>query len=478
MVDLAKISIPPPEFDLPHVGTINARPQSIGTLSWYIESLKSKKWRTSHGFFRTFLIEKCHPIDGDAKEYIKQVNSLSIKKLNEVAFAFTEIFQARTDNQFKASVNPNEVTPCSILETQFKKRAERLETTSSSMLDIINKQFKLKNFIEEFSIPEVERIAKMVQPTGLLSEIQKSLISPTTLNTGLMKPRILENLERYKSPFDSILRPHRGLSAASRLPTLGLTTTSSLILGQITKTHRLIDQINNQFRLIDNASISRTSNLKLGLIQQDFIAGLINRPGFAVSAVAGIERMASDAVVASILSKFNDEALYPSVAFNSALSILQELDEEVDVQHTSRLVNGVIKQIYAENHPSTKNEDLMILLQVVQIIISAIALYFTIYSNNPNDAQLLEPHKTKIQQKQKQALRALKDDPAEIRFVSGHWNLRTGPDVQSTILTTLNRDQLVSVIEIRGNWARIIVLSYAGEDSFEGWVHRDGLYAK
>lgn len=477
MTDLSKIPFPSSEFDLPYVGTVGARPNSIGALNWYSKSSNSGCWDNARQFFRAYLMKKCKPISKNKDDYRDLVNTLSDTELDEIATTLIEVMPDRSDMPVELVNARKSIAPCEAFEAMFKVSAERYEALSSRMRDRMSVN-SIKKSLKPFANTNLDRRFGLSRPKGALVEVLKIINSQDGLRAGLVKPPILTVFEQLKLPYDSLLQPYRELGSSMKALTPVPHLRSYLDLGRIINTPRLVDQISDRFRLVNFIASPNLSSASFGPMQTGFIGDLISRPGFVVSAMAGIEGMANEALVASVLSKFDGTNNNPSKIFNNAMEVLQELDEETNIEQIVVLLADIKNQVFAAANRTHKMENIHVMLTIAILIISAMMLYVAIYSSTPEEVQSLEPYRIEFQEKQVKVVEELKVDPTDIRFVIGHWNLRTHPDTEATVITTLNRDQIVKVVEIRGNWARVNVLSYAGEDGLEGWVHRDGLVAK
>jgi hypothetical protein len=200
--------------------------------------------------------------------------------------------------------------------------------------------------------------------------------------------------------------------------------------------------------------------------------------GFMTAANLGLTGAAARGAAAAVLSQYRADPSYHSDLFRDVMRGIQLVDaDELD---DDRLAEGL-----SHAQRNTRRIDLTdpaqaaLLLALISILLS---VYQTVLQYEAMDAAKFSATSADVHSVQIE-MKALRDDLRrdreerrrewrDVRYVIDATPLRAEPDGSSIALLTVYPDQLLRILEVKGRWARVEVISYSSGATESGWISR------
>lgn len=467
--------VPSSEFELPHIGIVEARPSSIGSMSWFLDGRKKERWRNAHDCIRLFLREECNHDTLGVADYKAKVVGLTDAELDEIAESLLAACYARRvfDTPENSAIGKS---GCETLVRTLEVAAESAAEKGKELAKSLQKSIAPVEHLRKFVLTDAERLQQIVYGhNDALRQTIDALERHRAFSVPVAKSPFADTLENFKAMNEAIAAPYREL-AASLKSTRNIAFAGSLLVsGQMVESQAVMAQIADRYRSIANIADFTASDDLLGIMSEDYVSRLIERPGFFGAAVSGLEGMASEALTAEILNHYDEEPDTDSSEFNETLSGLHRIDEDDTPDSIVAAVQEVTQTLVAGQRQTSNANRIMIGLTCIACVLGT--AHWIMPATDQVGVAQLEIIREEMAINQAETLAQMEDSIQNVRFLTGRRNLRVGPDIDSDLIVTLNPDQIVRVIDVEGNWARVLVLSYAGRQELEGWLRRDGLTA-
>jgi len=198
----------------------------------------------------------------------------------------------------------------------------------------------------------------------------------------------------------------------------------------------------------------------------------LKKPGFEVAAYAGLSGLASKALSAEVLTKYEIFDDKDAPGFEATLKTIKSFDE-VDKNDPHKLAE--LGQTAPARMSDIKAVHIGLLLQFLTMVIAALSLYAVTVDNGDKILAQGVSELQIIYEQTYQQYQTQEDQYKFDRILTSRYHLREGPNANAASITILNMDRIVRTVKTNGNWAYVIVYSYGSEPELKGWVYRYGL---
>lgn len=316
---------------------------------------------------------------------------------------------------------------------------------------------------------------QMTQPTAL-SVLQKAA-QGTESNFDLERPYSL--LDAIANGHSAALKSHSLFEHTPAYRTLLEEAQSYSRISDYINTQSLAHKVRERFINPIQSLCSTNRTLPSSVFASEYLDVNIIKTGFCITALSGIEGLSGGAITANILSRFADIPDSPSELFNQTLSTFQHLpDETLQTEEFKRSIENALNDITTALKKAESRSQFETIISIIGVVFGAFSILLSLLDGEQSQQLSIVYEQPILEASLKETRDRIRHDSTDIRFVAGHWNLRTQATTESDVIETLNSDQVVTVNKIEGDWAFVIVHSYAGEDPKEGWINRDGLIAR
>ena len=345
--------------------------------------------------------------------------------------------------------------------------------------------------------------AIMFQPSGILAQIQAQQTRMTEITRLATLPRtdVLAGLKLYPNlatDLASRLSIGAGTTGSSRALAKSLAIPSAieaLGLKSLANQAGLAAAIGRQFDLrIPATTLAAMSALSTSSVIADAVrAQSFFPPGFQMAAALGLENSVARGLVADILHHY-DAATPDAPAFADALGSTAIVDagtltEAEAVSFLQRVAGWLMAAITAEVDIVRRNG----LVYVLTFIMTLVATYYGHGASEIGRESLAVAKESLVVAKSGashddmtalikethavgEAVRAEQRGDARahdrIRYVHDRTPLRAEPQARGLLLRVIYPDQLLQVIEERGDWLEVEAFNYSTDAPIRGWVSR------
>lgn len=461
-MDLKSLSLT--TMDLPHIGTVKTRPNTLG-VHRALSEMKDFDVISATDFVRNIL--KVVIIEPDDGEFATTLTNLDASQIDDIAERFGEVCIARDLFQTKPDTWPGVSASQSLKElysAEFGIWDESVRKTAQTV------HTKL---LAPMMKTELERAQLMISTSNLQAALS-SLILPKYDFPKLTLPEstlsLLTALQNEPPAFEQlrkIVADMQGIAAP-------LAAASLAISAQYSDLERMTQAIADQYRPFER--IFANSSIAPLAFETGQLAAFLRRPGFNAAAIVGLERLASRATISELLFAY-DDLNKPDTGddLRGALDAVHILDTEDAEDLASQAAIAYAARFSDTSSSRRPLLSIEISADWVTAVISAAALWYASQSPNHEDIARLETEIRGIRTilEQERADRA--DESASIRRLTTRYNLRAAQNTDADIIAVIQPDQLIRVLELDGKWARVEVIPYAGGNALEGWMHRGAL---
>lgn len=461
------IKLPASELDLPILGTVSGRPDSLRTINWFVSESEFDRWPNDHEFVREMLLEVIEPVEQAQTEYTDSVQALTYAQLDDIALVLLNVFEARSDLIETSEVN-DENDGSAALKNALEMSAKRLKKTSVALSRKLTGHKEAMELLRNHAMFEADRLSPFVDRVADLRatierlESHRLLFQDVQAQTALVK---------FRKSFVSSLGPERPFWNSLRSGFAATAAGSLILSGQFDGSLRMIDQIQEQFRI--SSAVSNAFNP--GVMDASYIQKMLNHQGFVASAAAGFEGLASKALVSAVLTNFEREQRVESSLFDATVDELSVLDDDVDPSKVFTLLSNMHTHLEREARSTDDARKQNLIFNYAALVLGVSSVLLSLFPNEQTKVINFAPVQAEIEIVLNRSDSARGGSQLELKRLTGRWNLRQGPGMDQAVITTLNADQDVIVLSRNGEWIHIEVLQYTGEASYFGWIHTDAL---
>lgn len=204
--------------------------------------------------------------------------------------------------------------------------------------------------------------------------------------------------------------------------------------------------------------------------------------GFQATANLALDGLVAPGAAADLLQRYGEDSALHGATFDTVLDAIRSLDEEELDVDPEAAAERAWHQILSQLSGKVPHMDAAawlslaaLLFTVVGVLIEA-ASYVEQRRSDPSRAlKAIERELGEIRADRLAEKAADRQTDRFLRYVHGTVNLRAEPSRSGMVIRLVYPDQLVRVIETKGDWAMVDVFDYASETPMRGWINRRNL---
>ena len=205
----------------------------------------------------------------------------------------------------------------------------------------------------------------------------------------------------------------------------------------------------------------------------------ILRPGYQMTAAAGLAGAVSRGVAAETLWAYDDDADVDAPVFSTAVRTARAADSETVTAETITVLMETVQDlqllILRERDPVRR----VGLLEIASFIAVMIALLISIASYmgdeagrraEDRDRAAQANFEAEVRQERAEARSEAMERYRTVRYIGSDGPLRTEPHAKGPVMQTVFTGQMAVAKDMRDGWVLVEVFSYAPEQSVTGWL--------
>lgn len=501
---------------------VDARKQSF--YDWFRKARDQNRWINPDAFVRSLLAEQTSLRSTGRPPPQRQIESLTTRQLNAFAKAFIKaagfLIAPRHIENAKGKLHRQRTPDPSLLERQPR------ESGSAQLFRLLTERDEEQRVIERQRAVELKKMIegpcgwlRRIDPVGeQVEKLRREMLGPSVLGQLMGTPTIGAELTRLQA--QTLAQAEEINRAIDRAAGVGhfyasATRQHELLATQLADRASMISQAKDALGSIMGVSGAADRFLKEEMTRQkvwgDSIRQFLN-PGLssgllasmighqahmsvseAIEAAAGLSRgfrttanlglagVAPRGAAAEVLRRYRADSLDHSDLFGDVMSGIQRFDaDDFSDQELSEHLNKARSAARESDLADPMQAQMafaliMLLLAVCQTILQleAIELARSSATSAAVEAGTAEMKalRNDLRRQREQDRREWRD----IRYVVDVTPLRVEPDRRSMPLLEVYPDQLLRILEVKGGWARVEVMSYGSGEPISGWINRSRL---
>lgn len=510
-VDLASI-YGPIEINAGPAGPIRVPIRTAGFLSWFEAAERRQRWADGDAFVRALLAEQArygHPERADQPLEADLIGQFDAEAVEAIAHKMLMAIGPSLIRAGERQQGPAETETVPVAETvnapsepatarllamvrdyyehhraATKRIAERFLKDDS--LATIRRALKLTSPIQQ-ELDHIHSASRLFREAGAASRFLAERPLASQLQ-GLASSEFFDQQKRIADQIAAITAPMQklvpSLALAERFqPMLSPALRDAILGNQLAwaKTVnagfdlRLSDRLFADIGHIQSASATAAASVAAILAQTRF-----DRFGFQATANLALEGLIAPGAAADVLQRYAEASTLHGATFDAVLEAIRSLDDDDDPsENAEAAAERAWHRILTRLSENRKDFSRQSWIELATLLLAVIGVIFAAASyaeqRRSDSSPVLKQIQTELRAIREETVAARASDAEAdrtLRYVHATVNLRAEPSRGGMVIRLVYPDQLVKLVDTRGEWARVEVFDYASETPLIGWISR------